>query len=160
MIYNNPDDAWMRHLSKEDQAKYGCFQASAILIGFLIAMAICALCSCSTTKYVAVPEYHTDTLRLTRNVRDSIYVHDSTYVREAGDTILIEKWHTRWRDRWCTDTIYQSKIDSIPYPVEVTKEVPAELTWWQQTRLYMANIMLGLLAIVVAVYAIRKRFLG
>lgn len=156
MIYNNPDDAWMKHLSKEDQAKYGCFQASAIFIGFLIAMVICALCSCSTTKYV--PEYHTDTLRLTRNIRDSIYVHDSTYVREAGDTILIEKWHTRWRDRWNTDTIYQSKHDSIPVPYEVTKEVPADLTWWQQTRLYMANIMIGLLAIVVAFYAVMRRF--
>jgi len=160
MIYNNPDDAWMKHASKEDQSKYGCFQVSAILIGFLIAMAICALCSCSTTKYVPVPEYHTDTLLLTRNIRDSIYVHDSTYVREAGDTILIERWHTRWRDRWRTDTIYQSKVDSIPYPVEVTKEVPAQLTWWQQTRLYMANIMMGLLAIAVAFYAVRKRFRG
>jgi hypothetical protein len=107
---------------------------------------------------VTVPEYHTDTLRLTRNIRDSIYVHDSTYVREAGDTILIERWHTRWRDRWRTDTIYQSKHDSIPYPVEVTKEVPARLTWWQQTRLYMANIMIVLLAIAVAFFAVRKYF--
>jgi glycine/D-amino acid oxidase-like deaminating enzyme len=81
------------------------------------------------------------------------------YCAEGGlDTILIEKWHTRWRDRWCTDTIYQSKRDSIPYTVEVIKEVPARLTWWQQTRLYMANIMIGLLAIVVAFYAVRKRF--
>lgn len=158
MIYNNPDDAWMKHASKEDQPKYGCFRVLAILIGFLIAMAICALCSCTTTKYVTVPEHHIDTLRLTRNIRDSIYVHDSTYVREAGDTILIERWHTRWRDRWCTDTIYQSKHDSIPYPVEVTKEVPARLTWWQQTRLYMANIMIVLLAIVVAFFAVRKYF--
>ena len=127
MIYNNPDDAWMKHASKEGQPKYGCFQVLAILIGFLIAMAICALCSCSTTKYVPVPEFHTDTLLLTRNIWDSIYVHDSTYVREAGDTILIERWHTQWRDRWRTDTIYQSKRDSIPYPVEVTKEVPADV---------------------------------
>jgi len=160
MIYNNPDDAWMKHASKENQSKYGCFQVSAIFIGLLIAVAICALCSCSTTKYVPVQQQHTDTLRLTRNIRDSIYVHDSTYVREAGDTILIERWHTRWRDRWRTDTIYQSKRDSIPYPVEVTKEVPVELTWWQQTRLYMANIMMGLLAIMVTVYAVRKRFRG
>lgn len=158
--YNNPDDAWMKYTSKEDQVKYGCFQASAILIGFLTAMAICVLCSCSTTKYVPVPEYHTDTLRLSSNTRDSIYVHDSTYVREAGDTILIEKWHTQWRDRWRTDTIYQSNRDSIPYTVEVTNEVPTELTWWQQTRLYMANIMIGLLAIAVAFYAVRKRFRG
>ena len=89
---------------------------------------------------------------------DTIYLRDSVYVREVmkGDTVYLTR--TQYRDRWRTDTIYQSKLDSIPYPVEVIKEVPAELTWWQQTRLYMANIMIGLLAIVVAFYAVRKRF--
>jgi hypothetical protein len=38
--------------------------------------------------------------------------------------------------------------DSIPYPVDVIKEVPAKLTWWQQTRLHLANIVLWSLLIV------------
>jgi hypothetical protein len=71
-------------------------------------------------------------------------VHDSIHVSEKGDTVRIERWHTQYRDRIVRDTVYQSKHDSIPYPVEVVKEVPAELTWWQQTRLHLANILLWL----------------
>jgi hypothetical protein len=79
---------------------------------------------------------------VTKYERDSIYIHDSTIVREKGDTMLIEKWHTRWRDRWMHDTVYQSRVDSVPKPYPVEKRVPAELTWWQQTRLHLANILL------------------
>ena len=39
--------------------------------------------------------------------RDSIYLHDSIFVRIRADTVYLEKWHTRWRDRETvkTDTI-------------------------------------------------------
>ena len=100
------------------------------------------LTGCTTTKYVPVETVRTDTLKVTKYKRDSIYIHDSTIVREKGDTMLIEKWHTRWRDRWMHDTVYQSRVDSIPKPYPVEKRVPAELTWWQQTRLHLANILL------------------
>lgn len=100
------------------------------------------LTGCTTTKYVPVETVRTDTLKVTKYERDSIYIHDSTIVRENGDTMLIEKWHTRWRDRWMHDTVYQSRVDSIPKPYPVEKRVPAELTWWQQTRLHLANILL------------------
>ena len=103
------------------------------------------LTGCTTTKYVPVETVRTDTLKVTKYERDSIYIHDSTIVREKGDTMLIEKWHTRWRDRWMHDTIYQSRVDSIPKPYPVEKRVPAELTWWQQTRLHLANILLYVL---------------
>ena len=140
-------------MSDEERMKAGCLQGVAFFVMIMLGLALCALFgSCTTTKYVPVPEYHTDTVRISHNTRDSIYVHDSTYIKEKGDTIMIEKWHTRWRDRWQHDTIYQSKRDSIPYPVEVTKEVPAQLTWWQQTRLYLANILLILAALAAVIY--------
>ena len=100
------------------------------------------LTGCTTTRYVPVETVRTDTLKVTKYERDSIYIHDSTIVREKGDTMLIEKWHTRWRDRWMHDTVYQSRVDSVPKPYPVEKHVPAELTWWQQTRLHLANILL------------------
>lgn len=179
MIYNNPDDAWMKHASKEDQPKYGCFRVLAILIGFLIAMAICALCSCTTTKYVPLTEQHTEHHWHTDSVkeRDSVHTENTTIIREV-DSAAMSKYGIQMQSNQRAWLVLQREMeqrlrelehmtatrdtirDSIPYPVEVTKEVPAELTWWQQTRLYMANIMIGLLAIVVAVYAIRKRFLG
>ena len=155
--YNNPNNNWMQTgydpyhgMNDVDRMTAGCLQGVAVIVAIILGLLMCALLSgCTTTKYVTVPEYHTDTLRLSRNIRDSIYVHDSTYVREKGDTVTIERWHTRYVERTRTDTIYQSKRDSIPYPVDVTKEVPAPLTWWQQARLHLANVVLYLLLLIL-----------
>lgn len=88
--------------------------------------------SCKTKEYVTVPVHHTDTLRLTQHHRDSIYLHDSTFVREyiQGDTVRIvtEMWHTKYRDRLKTDTLYRSRTDSVPVPYPVVKEVKKPLT--------------------------------
>lgn len=102
--------------------------------------------SCKTKEYVPVVEHHTDTLRLVQHHRDSIYLHDSTFVREyiQGDTVRIvtEMWHTKYRDRLKTDTIYRSRTDSVPVPYPVVKEVAAKLSAWQKFRLHLANILL------------------
>ena len=118
---------------------------TVLLFALAVAVAVFGLLlltGCTTTKYVPVETVRTDTMKVTKYERDSIYIHDSTIVREKGDTMLIEKWHTRWRDRWMHDTVYQSRVDSVPKPYPVEKRVPAELTWWQQTRLHLANILL------------------
>jgi hypothetical protein len=127
------------------------------LVAAAVGILLCALFSgCTTTKYVTIPEYHTDTLRQVTVRHDSVMVHDSIHVSEKGDTVRIERWHTQYRDRIVRDTVYQSKHDSIPYPVEVVKEVPAKLTWWQQTRLHLANIVLWLLALLAVIYVGKK----
>ena len=88
--------------------------------------------SCKTKEYVPVVENHTDTLRVVQHHRDSIYLHDSTFVREyvQGDTVRIitEMWHTKYRDRLKTDTLYRSRTDSVPVPSPVVKEVKKPLT--------------------------------
>jgi hypothetical protein len=158
--YNNPNDPWLqtsydpyKGMSDEERIKAGCMQVVAFIVMLIVGLALCALFgSCTTTKYVPVPEYHTDTLRQVTVRHDSVMVRDSIHVSEKGDTVRIERWHTQWRDRWRTDTIYQSKRDSIPYPVEVTKEVPAELTWWQQTRIHIGGIVFWLLLFAVCWY--------
>jgi hypothetical protein len=124
-----------------------------------MALLLCAMFTgCTTTKYVQVPVVHNDTTVITKHQRDSIWMHDSVLVSEKGDTVRIEKWHTKYVTKEVHDTLYRSKTDSIPYPVEVIKEVPAELTWWQQTRLHLANILLFGLLIGVIIW-IGKRHL-
>ena len=97
----------------------------AIIVAF-------AVCGCKTKEYVTVPVLHADTLRVVQHHRDSIYLHDSTFVREyvQGDTVRVvtEMWHTRFRDRLKTDTIYRSRTDSVPVPYPVIKEVKKPLT--------------------------------
>ena len=128
----------------------------AILVTVIIGMAICALfSSCTTTKYVPVIEHKTDTLIQTNLQRDSIYVHDSIMVSQQGDTVRIEKWHTKYVEKQVHDTLYQAVHDSIPQPYPVIKEVPAELTWWQHFRISLANILLWVVGIVAVVTLVR-----
>ena len=169
--YNNPNEMWRHNgydpykgLSDKERMLAGCLQVFIVAGAFIVALLICALfSSCTTTKYVPVPEYHTDTVRITNHTRDSIYLSDSIYVSDfvRSDTVYktTERWHTQWRERIIRDTIYQSKRDSIPYPVEVVKEVPAKLTWWQQTRIHLANILLYGLLITAIIY-IGKKHIG
>lgn len=71
-----------------------------------------------------------DTTYLSSHVRDSIYLHDSVYVKEyiKGDTVFIVKYRDRWRDRTreVHDTLWRTKIDSVQVsvPVEVEKKLP------------------------------------
>jgi len=128
----------------------------AVLISVSLALvALWFLCSCTTTKVVTVEKVKTDTTYITQHQRDSIWLHDSIHVTERGDTIRIEKWHTKYIEREVHDTLYRAKVDSIPVPYEVIKEVPAELSWWQKTRIILGSIVLGLLA-VYAVYRLGK----
>ena len=39
----------------------------------------------------------------------------------------------------------------VPYPVEVIREVPAELTWWQQTRMDIGGWAIVALAILAGI---------
>jgi hypothetical protein len=123
----------------------------------LIIASLAVLTGCKQTEYVVVPEYHTDTLRVAQIVTDSVYKHDSIYIHENSDTVLIEKWHTVWKNHTARDTVYKSRVDTIAKPYPVIKEVPAELSWWQKTQMYAGDALLLLLVVVLAFLVVRKR---
>ena len=117
----------------------------------VILFVLALLASCRQVEYVTVEKVRTDTTYITKWQKDSVWLHDSIHVKEKGDTVLVEKWHTQWRDRLRFDTIYQATHDTIPqpFPVETIKEVPAELSWWQRLRLWIGNIgLLGILGVI------------
>ena len=161
--YRNPNDYWMQRPQPGEQQdpdeafKAGCFGAIFYIAALVVGMLICLLFgSCKSVEYVFVPQTHTDTLIVTKVQHDSIYINDSTVITEKGDTVTIEKWHTKYVEKQVHDTTYVAKHDSIPQPYPVEKEVPAELTWWQQTRLHIANILLWALLVVGVWWAIKK----
>ena len=55
--------------------------------------------------------------------RDSIYLPDSIFVRIRADTVYLEKWHTRWREKEITrtDTI---QVESIRIETKEVRYVP------------------------------------
>lgn len=125
----------------------------------IMAAALAVLTGCKTVEYVPVTvvEHKTDSIYFTQVQRDSIWMHDSIRVSEKGDTVRIEKWHTKYVEKQVHDTTYVAKHDSIPVPYEVVKEVPAKLT--KVEKGLMTTGVLSMLALFIFVAFKLKRFL-
>lgn len=123
-----------------------------LFIGMLVGFIIFFLSGCTTTEYVTVEKVRTDTVNHSKVLRDSVWMHDSVYIKEKGDTVTVERWHTEWRERLLFDTLLIATHDTIPKPYPVIKEVEKSLSWWQRIRLYLGDGMLVFLLVVAAYY--------
>ena len=137
------------------EASYRCC-AWALWICVLLMIALW-LTSCTTTKVVTVEKVKTDTTYITKQQRDSIWLHDSIHVTERGDTIRIERWHTKYVEREVHDTLYRAKTDSIPVPYEVVKEVPRQSNWFE--RIMFCTGIISILCLILFVAKKMERFL-
>ena len=164
--YNDPNDPWRipgydpyKGMSDKQKFLASLGQVIGIVLGTVVAMILCALffSSCTTTQYVPVIEHKTDTVYQNKVKHDSIWQHDSVQIMIKGDSVTIDRWHTKYVSKEVHDTTYIAKTDSVPVPYPVEKLVPAELTWWQQTRLYLANTLLVVLGLVGIGWVVKKR---
>ena len=94
------------------------------VIRFFAVIAISLLlAACAQTKTVTVTKYRdlviTDTVEKLRV--DSVYV--SRWIKQKGDTIILHDTIFKYRVLHDTETVKEYVHDSIPYQVEVTKEV-------------------------------------
>lgn len=122
---------------------------------FILAASCLMLAGCSSVKTVEVPvvhtEYRTDTLR----THDSIHVQTFTERLTIGDTVINNNvtkeyhYHNTYISK--TDSIH----DTIPYPVEVIKEVPAELSTYQ--KILQITGAISLLTIIIYLISLWKR---
>lgn len=123
----------------------------------LFAGFICiGLGACKSVQYVPVESVRHDSVFVSLYQRDSIYQHDSVYIREKADTLLIERWHTRWRDRVSRDTLYINKVDTIrvPVPVEV-KLTKAERTYITIGK-WFVGVVAGLVIALICLFFYKK----
>lgn len=147
------------------------------LIGILsIMVALWFLCSCTTTRYVTVPEvheqhhWHTDSVHKT----DSVIHEKQTTIRELDSAamaqygIQIRQNEKAWLvmsnelrreierlEAMCADR--DTVRDSIPkpYPVEVIKEVPAQKTLMERA-VFFAGLISIMILILIIVSKIKK----
>ena len=130
-----------------------------IQLGIVMAVAVLALlmCSCKSIEYVPVveKEVHHDSIYFTKVQRDSVWLHDSISVKEKGDTIRIEKWHTKYIEKQVHDTTYVAKIDSIPVPYEVIKYVEKKLSKTQK-GLMTLGIMTLIAGVIFGAFWLKK----
>jgi hypothetical protein len=105
-------------------------------------------CSCGTIKYVPIESVRTE-YRHTAT-RDSIFLRDSIFVKEKGDTLLIETYRYFYRDRILRDSVIVRDTIRIPYPIEKIKEVKKPLSGWQNFQIWYGRIaLIGALLFVV-----------
>ena len=95
----------------------GCAGAIAFWLVLVILMLCFAGCK---TRMVVVETVRTDTTYITKQQRDSIWLHDSIFMHEYqnGDTVFMlrDRWHTKYIESIKHDTTYIAKTDSVPVP--------------------------------------------
>lgn len=150
-VYNpcDPGDGWWKPL----------------VFAFILAVVLLLMASCTTTKLVTVPEYHKEYIVRSDTIIniDSVTLHDSVYVYHYGDTVIYNK--VRYRDR--IRNVYKTRTDticthdSIPYKVEVEKELSAsDKRYIKLGKLFLYASALFVFAIAIAgivIYILAKR---
>lgn len=151
-LFNNILSFW-RELSTEERTEIrkDIILFVEILLAGVLMFFICVSCK---TKTIVVTEVRDQWHHDTTQIRDSIYQY--RFIKEKGDTIYIHDSidRFRWRDRIVETFIH----DSIPYEVEVIREVN-KLNSWQhfiQGSGYAFWVFLILAIIALVIYIIIK----
>jgi hypothetical protein len=139
--------------------KKGCIGVLVwMLLIFICGIILIAFGSCRSIKYVPIETIKHDSVYITQHQKDSIYIHDSIYQKEKGDTVLIVKWHTRYIEKQVRDTLIQIQRDTIPQPYPYEVEVPAQLSWWQKTRMHIGEITIIALLVLLGSWIVRIKW--
>ena len=126
-----------------------------LLIILLALLSALVLTGCATRRQLQVVDRIThDTLYQSNVHYDSIYVSQDKYIDRSRDTLLIKDKTVEYRYRLLRDTVYKTRIDSIPFihEVEVIREVPRDRNWIDYLCYTITVIISGLLLIRVLSY--------
>lgn len=124
---------------------------SAIVI-ICMAVVVVLLSGCKTIKEVPVEVVKERIEYIDRLQTDSIYQHDSIYIKSVGDTIYEYRDKYIYKYKYTRDTSYITKIDSIPVIVEVEKR----LTKWEEIKKDYGGYALLLILLIIVGYVIKK----
>ena len=137
---------------------YGQPQGCSGMVVLIVGIVCLLLMGCKHIEYVSVPEVHTEYVYKTDSFvqRDSVYINDSVFIREKGDTVWVEKFKTIYRDRFrdivSVDTVL--KCDTIPQIVEVEKP----LTWWQEKKIEFGELAMFFMAVLLVFVVLKLKF--
>lgn len=124
---------------------------------FTVILLAAIVTGCSSSKKVTevpVPIVTTNTEYIYKQIRDSVFVHDSVDRFIKGDTVFLYKYKYFYRNINNTDTV--TKYDSIQVPVKVTTTETVEvnkLKWYQSILMW-----LGVIFFCYVVFIIGKFF--
>ena len=118
------------------------------LLFILSLVTFCTFIGCRSAKQAAqlLREVHTDTLYLSSQHFDSVFVFRDRQLDRSRDTVYLRDSILEYRYRLLRDTVYQTRVDSIPIlrEVEVVREV-RHIPWYAKLLSWIGIIALILL---------------
>ena len=127
--------------------KWYCWQVASYVIVLLL---VVFLSGCRT-KYIPIEKivYQNAIKHDTLHTSDSVFVRDSIFLRQKGDTCFLDRWH----EKTIFKNVYKVRVDSflkrdsiqVPYPVE------KQLSKWEQFQLKYAVWSFGALCMLLIV---------
>ena len=90
--------------------------------------------------------------------RETVYIHDSTTVRETKDTLIIERQRlvNVFRDRLRTDTVIRTDTVRTVQTVRETVRIEAPPTLWQKLQIWTGRILAALTVLTAVFFAIKS----
>lgn len=132
------------------------YRVLAVLAFAAFCLLVFSLSSCGAAKTIVKEgEVRTEWRDRYTERQDSVYLHDSVYIHSKGDTVYLERWHTRIRDRTLRDTVYLHKIDSVYVETQVKKSSAiADIN----STLRVLGCTAVILAVIIFILKILKRW--
>lgn len=110
----------------------------------MLVFIIFMLASCRT-EYIPIESVRYDSVYFAKLQKENIYIQDSIYIKEKGDTVFVDKFKYIYKYVNIQDTCFIEKTDSIliPYPIE------RKLTWWERKTQNLGDWIVELIIIFI-----------
>lgn len=118
----------------------------------VIAMAILLVTACSP-RIVEHIRVQRDTTYIERVQVDSLYIRDSVFIREKGDTVYQYRERIRDRYRFIHDTTFIHRTDTLM--VEKERLVEKQLSRWQSFSITFGRIAMIIFALALAAAGVK-----
>jgi len=120
-----------------------------------ITLLLCLCYSCKMPQYIPVESVKTECRD--KIVKDSVYLYDSIYIKEKGDTLIMERYRYLYRDKFIRDSVFINDTIRVPYPVEVVKQGKKRLTGWQNFQVWCGRIALIAVLFLLIFFVLRLK---
>lgn len=127
-------------------------RAETVLKLLALLAVLCLIWGATSCRSVqVVTEYKDREVVKVELQHDSVYLHDSVYIAQRGDTVFWDRWHTEYQYKYVNRVDSFVQIDSIPYPVEVKVPGPVRNSTFASFCEWFFWILVILTAVVVGI---------
>jgi len=123
---------------------------------YLITTLLLFFCySCRTPQFIPVESVKTE--YRDKILRDSVYLYDSIFVKEKGDTLIMERFRYLYKDKLIRDSVFICDTIRVPYPVEVVKNAKGKITGWQNFQIWCGRFALVAVIFGILIFVLKRK---